>query len=152
MREITGNDLFFACSLIEQIGRMLREKRSTVVADLGKEVVDHLLDYADVFHCEPIAKVAEEFIEEYDLKPGAFDNVAAARYRVPDVFTFGKVCSRLVEDVAEEGESFGDALRRVYTSWIIDHLSDYNSDFYYQPRDYLAACYAAGTVLDDDSD
>ena len=35
----------------------------------------------------------------------------------------------------------------IYHSWIDAHISDYNTDFYYQPRDYIAACYKAGEIL-----
>ena len=31
--------------------------------------------------------------------------------------------------------------------WIDEHISDYNTDFYYQPRDYIAACYEEGVIL-----
>jgi hypothetical protein len=42
-----------------------------------------------------------------------------------------------------------DTLHRVYTSWICDAISNYNSDFFYQSRDYLRECYLAGEVLSD---
>ena len=32
----------------------------------------------------------------------------------------------------------------VYTSWIDAAISNYNSDFYYQSRDYIATCYREG--------
>ena len=35
----------------------------------------------------------------------------------------------------------------VYHSWIDAVISDYNTDFYYQSRDYIAACYKEGEVL-----
>lgn len=36
--------------------------------------------------------------------------------------------------------------KEVYTSWIDDAISNYNSDFYYQSRDYLFACYQEGEI------
>ena len=41
-----------------------------------------------------------------------------------------------------------ETLMGVYSSWIDERLSDYNSAFYYQPRDYLAECCRRGIVLD----
>lgn len=41
-----------------------------------------------------------------------------------------------------------ETLLAVYTSWIDEKLSDYNSSFYYEPRDYIAECSRQGTVLD----
>lgn len=34
-----------------------------------------------------------------------------------------------------------ETLVEVYESWIDDRLSDYNSIFYFQPRDYIAQSY-----------
>ena len=56
---------------------------------------------------------------------------------------------RLIEDVTGEGEDdehLIDHLMEVYTSWIDDAISNYTSDFYYQSRDYLFACYQEGEI------
>ncbi len=139
--------LFFTCSLIEQLGRMLHAKRGDVAGVLGETGVRMIYDHADVFHCEPIAKVADDFIERFDLKTFDYDNVAQARYTVPAVWTMGKVYARLVEDVSGE-DNVVETLLEVYGSWIDERLCDYNSAFYYQSRDYLAECYRQGAVLD----
>ncbi len=139
--------LFFTCSLIEQLGRMLHAKRGDVAGALGETGVRTIYDHADVFHCEPIAKVADDFIERFDLKTFDYDNVGQARYAVPDVWTMGKVYARLVEDVSGE-DNVVETLLEVYGSWIDERLCDYNSAFYYQSRDYLAECYRQGAVLD----
>jgi hypothetical protein len=34
----------------------------------------------------------------------------------------------------------------VYLSWIDAALSNYNTDFYYQPRDYIYECYKEGKI------
>ena len=36
----------------------------------------------------------------------------------------------------------------VFTSWIDGAISNFNSDFYYQSRDYIAACYREGEICD----
>ena len=139
--------LFFTCSLIEQLGRTLHARRGDIVKSLGEVGVRTIYDHADVLHCEPIAKVAEEAAGRFGLNAGAYDNVSEARYAVPDVWTMGKVYARLVEDVSGAGEAV-KTLLEVYGSWIDERLCDYNAAFYYQPRDYLAECYRQGTVLD----
>lgn len=142
-----NSELFFTCTLIEQLGRSLRRKRGDIVADLGETGMRTIYDHADVLHCEPIAKVAEDAAMEFGLDEGYFDNVEKARYIVPDVWTVGKIYARLVEDVAGDGDVV-KKLMEVYTSWIDERICDYNSAFYYQPRDYLAECYRQGAVLD----
>ena len=98
-----------------------------------------IYEHADVLHCEPIEKVADDAIGEFGLTAGDYDNVGEARYAVPDVWTMGKVYARLIEDVSGQ-EDVVETLLAVYTSWIDERLSDYNAAFYYQPRDYLAEC------------
>ncbi len=139
--------LFFTCSLIEQIGRMLHAKRGNVAAALGERGVRAIYDYADVLHCDPIEKAADDAITEFSLPGGTYDNISSARYLVPDVWTIGKVYARLIEDVSGE-DNVLETLMDVYTSWIDEKLSDYNSSFYYESRDYIAECYRQGTVLD----
>lgn len=141
-----NSDLYFTCSLIEQIGRTLHTKRGDVVTGLGEEGVRGIYKSADVLHCEPIAKIAEESIDIYSLTGADFDNVASSRYSVPSVWTMGKVYARLIEDVSEE-DNVVETLINVYRSWIDDELSNYNSAFYFQPRDYVAECYRQGCVL-----
>ena len=139
--------LFFICSLIEQLGRDLHRKRSDVVSSLGSKAVGILLKNADVFHCEAIEKVADDVIGEFRLERGSFDNVSQARYAVPDVWTMGKVYARLIEDASGE-DDVEQTLMCVYGSWIDEKLSDYNSSFYYEPRDYIAECFRQGMVID----
>ena len=138
--------LFYTCSLIEFIGRRQKLKRSELVQFLGEKAVKRIYRYADVFHCEPIEKVAAEFMEESGITKGDFDNVKECRYSVPDYWDIGEVYERLIEDSYAD-EQIVDGIWEVYHSWIDAHISDYNTDFYYQPRDYIAACYKEGVVL-----
>ena len=141
-----NNHLFFTCSLIEYIGRRVKRTRKEVADYLGKDRLARIYEYADVFHCEPIEKVAAEFMEESGITKGDFDNVKECRYSVPDYWDIGEVYERLIEDSYAD-EQIVDGIWEVYHSWIDAHISDYNTDFYYQPRDYIAACYKEGVVL-----
>lgn len=40
-----------------------------------------------------------------------------------------------------------EVLEEVYHSWISEEISRYNSDFFYQSREYIAECYRSGEVL-----
>lgn len=134
--------LFYTCSLIEFIGREQKLKRADVVKFLGAKTIAHIYAYADIFHCEPIAKTAADFIESHNIPQGTFDNVAACRYDVPDYWTIGEVYERLIEDICGDDENIIiEILLEVYLSWINDVISDYNTDFYYQSRDYIYECY-----------
>lgn len=141
-----NNNLFFTCSLIEYIGRTTQRIRREVADELGEKEIERIYEYADVFHCEPIEKVASEFIEECKIKKGSFDNVRECQYNIPDYWDIGEVYERLIEDNYSDDEIL-KGIWEVYHSWIDEKISDYNTDFYYQPRDYIAACYKKGEVL-----
>lgn len=141
-----SNDLFYVCSLIEYIGRERKLRRADVVADLGEETVRRIYRYADTFHCEQIEKVADDFISMCSLPTGDFDNVAKCRYAVPSYWDIGAVYARLIEDVADGADPIAK-LMEVYSSWMSDALSRFNTDLFYQSRGYIAECYRAGEIL-----
>ena len=142
-----NSDLFYTCSLIEYIGRERKLKRSQVVRAMGEKNIRRIYQYADVFHCEPIAKTADDFITDLDIPEGDFDNVSACRYTVPDYWTIGQVYERLIMDITGgDEEHVVDRLVEVYTSWIDSAISNYNTDFYYQSRDYIRVCYEEGQI------
>jgi hypothetical protein len=141
------NALFFTCSLIEFIGRRQKQKRSAVVEYLGKDTIRRIYRYADVFHCEPIENVADQFIQKCSIPEDSFDNVAKCRYEVPDYWTIGEVYERLIEDVSEYSDkTIEELIVEIYSSWLDDVISNYNTDFYYQSREYIRECYIEGTI------
>lgn len=145
--EIPGdNNLFYACSLIEFLGRATKNRRSDLIGMLGDDI-KRIYSHADVFHCEPIEKVADDFIGRNNITQGEYDNIGTARYEVPGYWDVGKVFERLIEDVSDEKDRV-DGIRKVYSSWLADRILNFNSDLYYQPRAYLAECYRAGEILD----
>ena len=133
-----NSSLFFVCSLIEQIGRTLHQQRGKVVSCLGIDRIRILLKNADILHCEPIAKVADDVVAEFGLQQGDYDNV----------WTIGKVYARLIEDISSD-TNVAETLVEVYESWIDARLSDYNSVFYFQSREYIAESYRSGAMLED---
>ena len=147
---MTNNNLFFLCSLIEFIGRQQKLTRNEVVSALGLKIIKHIYDFADILHCEPIAKVADEYIESCKLKTGIFDNIATCRYAVPSYWDIGRVYARLIQDVTDntlDKNKIIKTLEEVYGSWISNSISNYNSDFFYQSHDYIRECYFEGEVL-----
>ena len=140
------SSLFYACSLVEFMGRATKNRRSDLIAKLGKDI-NRIYSHADVFHCEPIEKVADDFIVRNGIQQGDYDNVGIARYEVPGYWDVGKVFERLIEDVSD-GEDKVESMKSVYSSWLADKILNFNSDLYYQPRAYLAECYRAGEIID----
>ena len=99
------NDLFFTCGLIDYIARKTKNTRVTVVNKLGEKRIGKILDLADVYHCDNIERVSEDFIEDACIEEGMFDNVAECRYAIPSYWDIGKVYKRLIKRVADEEEN-----------------------------------------------
>ena len=147
-----SNDLFFICSLIDYVARKTKNTRKDTVNGLGIENIKKIYDLADVYHCENIDKVAEEFIEKSALKAGVFDNVAACKYSVPTYWDIGKVYKRLILGVAKNRRENSDVigiLFEVYNSWITEYIDDYNSNMYYSNPDFIFQSYLEGKVLEE---
>lgn len=60
----SNSALFYTCSLIEFLGRSTKNSRTDILNYLGEADVERIYKYADVFHCEPIEKVADDFIQK----------------------------------------------------------------------------------------
>lgn len=140
-----NNALFFTCSLIEYISRNTKNHRSDVVLYLGDNL-KRIYNYADVFHCEPIEKVSDDFIQRAAIPNGSYDNISNCKYSVPDYWDIGEVFARLIEDCYEEKDVI-EGIKEVYQSWLTEKILNFNSDLYYQSRDYIAACFKEGMLL-----
>ena len=142
------NDLFYTCGLIEYIARKTKNIRSEVVKKLGKDRISKIYEFADVYHCENIDAVSDDFIEDASIIPGTFDNVADCGYAVPSHWDIGKVYKRLIKMVAAY-EKIGvvDALIEVYNSFISSKIDDYNSSVYYENPNYIFECYIEKEML-----
>lgn len=142
------NDLFFTCSLIDYIARKTKNTRATVVEKLGRDRLEKIYDLADVYHCDNIDRVSDDFIQEAGIPTGTFDNVAECRYAIPTHWDIGKVYKRLIKQVAaNEQIDVIDALIKVYRSFISPKIDDYNSSVYYENPSYIYECYRENKML-----
>lgn len=147
MTEKRKNDLFYVCSLIEYIARQTKNKRGVIVVALGKEGVVKQLYDAEVNHCLSFEQVSDEIIEQYSITKGDFDTITECKYTVPDFMDIGKLYSIMIEDCAEPGNEVNELIN-IFTSFISDKISDFQSDIYYQNPSYLECSYKAGYLLD----
>lgn len=142
------NDLFFTCGLIDYISRRTKNLRSDVVNRLGKDNISKIYNLADVYHCDNIDRVSDDFIEIANIEEGTFDNVANCGYAVPSHWDIGKVYKRLINMVAyDEKIDVIDALIAVYNSFISPKIDDYNSSFYYENPNFIFECYKEKKML-----
>jgi len=146
MADKNNDALCYTCRLIEYIGRKTKQERKNIVKMLGVNFLKEIYSSAK-YHVEPVEMAAEKIIFKYNIKEGTFDNVADCIYEIPDYQVMGEVYERLIEDVASN-DNIIEKLMEVYTSWMDRFLSDYNIAVYDQSREYIAACYREGTILE----
>jgi hypothetical protein len=139
------NDLFFVCSMIEKVSRESKQKQSYVINKIGKENINRLYRYADVFHCENPDKISYELIENNNIEIGTYDKILRCKYKIPTYWEIGEIYARLIINVNKE--DIIDTLFEVYNSWIEEIMDNYNSSFYYESPEYHLACYEDGKVL-----
>lgn len=147
MNEIEKNDVLYTCCLIEFIGRLTKNRRSDVVEKLGIAGIEYIYNNAQVLHCLTFEEVSAEIISKYQIENGSFDSVGDCKYNVPTFMSIGKDYSRLVEDVLKEN-NITKTIYEVFTSFISDEISNFNSSVFYSSREYLAESYKAGILLD----
>lgn len=145
--EKKSNDLFFVCSLIELIARKTKNRRCDIVNALGEEYLRKIYELADVYHCEDINNVADEFISKHRIKNGNFDNISNAKFNIPTHWDIGKVYKRLILSIAEEKSiDIISSLIEAYNSFVSSKIDDYNSSFYYDNPQNILLAFNEGTT------
>ena len=142
------DDLFYVCTIIEYVSRKTHNKSKDVVAKLSDKALAHQLKAASINHCLSFEQVCDEWIEEYGISEGTYDNVTTCRYEVPPVTAIGRVYQTLISEVASLYQSIVEAIKTIYSSFISDEISDFNSSVYYSNPDYIRCSFEAGKLLD----
>ena len=145
--EITTNDLYFVCYMIERLARRLHQKNRYVVNKIGREGLCHLLSVANVLHAENPLAVEDTWIRDYDLQTGTIDVMAVDKSLVDEIPTslqMVKVYQRLIKDTMLPEENYADGIIRVYNDAICDVLDNYNCSAYYEPSYVIARAYLEG--------
>ncbi len=145
--EITENDLYFLCYMIERVARKLHQRNRYVVNHISEEEWNRLISLASVLHCENPLKVESEWIEEYHLKKGGFDITDVDTDLVdtiPSETQMGKVYVRLIVSTLGRQEDYVEGLIRVYNDDICQTIDNYNCSAYYEPSYVITRAYYDG--------
>ena len=146
--QISTDDLYFVCYMIERIARQLKQPNKYVVNMIGHDELAKKLSLADVLHSVNPLQVEADWIEEYHLQKGDFDVTIVDKRlcpHIPSATQMGKVYKRLVLGTLQTGEDYADAMLRVYNNPICEVLDNYNSSAYYEPSPYITRSYYAGS-------
>ena len=147
MDEKRKDNIYYVCTMIEYVARITKNHRKNIVSFLTKNEVEYQLNAAEVNHCLSFEQVADEWIEQYGITEGEFDTVSSCRYNVPSVTAIGRVYQQLVLAVTKENE-VAQVIIDVFSSFISDEISNFDTSVYYSNPDYLRCCYEEGYLLD----
>lgn len=145
--DITENDLYYICFMIERTARQLHQHNRYVVNRIGADEWRYLISCACVLHCDNPDKVCAEWIDFYHLEPGDFDITVTDPWlevHVPFPTQMGRVYKRLILATMRPGEDYVDGLLRVYNDPICDTIDNYNCSAFYEPSYVIARAYNEG--------
>lgn len=139
--EITNDDLFFICYMIERVARKIKQPNYYVVNKIGKENLYHLLSTAQVLHSLNPLQVESDFINDYNLEIGNFDITNVDKNlcnTIPSATEIGNVYARLIDSISD---NYVDEISNVYNSEICKIIDNYNSSAYYEPSYVISRAY-----------
>ncbi len=146
MDEKRKDDIYYVCTMIEFVARATNNRRKDVVKRLSKKNIEHQLRVAEVNHCLSFQQVSDEWIEQYGISTGDFNTIKECKYTIPSVNSIGRVYQQLVLATAKVNEE-AQAIIDVFSSFISDEISNFNSNVYYSNPDYLKCSYEEGFLL-----
>jgi len=144
--QITFNDLYFVCYMIERVARAIKQRNRYVVERIGSKGLERELSIAETNHCLNPEQVISDWKEEYRLENGTTDVTRVdSRFTdtAPSATQMGKVYARLIETVSQ-GQDLVQTLQKVYASPICDVIDNYNSGAYYEPSYVQVRAYQNG--------
>lgn len=145
--EISKDDLYFVCYMIERVARLLKQPNKYVANCIGKRGLAEKLSTANVLHSANPESVAHDWMEQYAMEQGEFDVTKVDPELVttiPTALQMGKVYARLILATLLREEDWADAILRVYNNPICEIIDDYNGSAYYEPSYYIARAYHQG--------
>ena len=145
--QVTENDLYFVCYMIERVARRLHQHNRYVAESLGYDELYRQLSLSSVRHSENPLQVEQDWIDDYNLVQGNFDITHVRKdldINIPTATQMGKVYKRLILATLLPDEDWVKALLRVYSDKICSIIDDYNTSAYYQPTPVLVSAYNNG--------
>lgn len=145
--QITFNDLYFVCYMIEKTARQLKQPNLYVVKTMGKPALERQLSIAETNHCLNPQQVSEEWINEYHLTTGTYDVSAVnpnLTDKIPTALQMGKVYARLTASITTDDGNLAESILRVYASPICKYIDNYDTGAYYEPSYIQTRAYYNG--------
>ena len=147
--EQVKSDIMYVCALIEHVGRLTHNRNRDIAEMLNLEGIEWQLEHAQTSHCLTLDETAEEVIEEYKIPQGDFDSVGNCTNKVPLPIHVARTYKSLVVNIAENiDKPLAEIIYDVFTSFISDEISNFNTSTFYENPSYIYHSYLEGELLD----
>ncbi len=138
--QISKDDVYFVCYMIERIARHLKQPKKYVANAMGHDELAKKLSLADTLHSENPLAVEADWIDEYNLESGEYDVAKVDPelcQTIPTATQIGKVYKRLIIDTLQPSEDYANAILRVYNNPICEVIDNYNTSAYYPKSEVI---------------
>jgi len=147
--ERVKSDILYVCALIEHVGRLTHNRNHDVVKIIGIDGIAWQLEHAQTSHCLTFDETSEELIEEYKIPTGDFDSVGNCTGNAPLPIHVARTYKSLVVNIFENRDtSLVEIIYEVFTSFISDEISNFNTSTFYENPSYIYHSYLEGELLD----
>lgn len=140
-----SNDILYFCSLIEYTARKTNNHVRDIIQKMDINDIHVELNDAEVNHCASFEEISSELIEKFQITMGDFD-IKSNYTKIPSYIAIGSVYRNIIVAIADE-DSVEETIKEVLSSFLIDEISNYDSDVYYQNTSYLLESLFAGKLL-----
>ena len=124
-------------------------RNQTIAEIIGVDGIAWQLKHAQTSHCLTFDETSEELIEEYKISQGNFDSVGNCTGNVPFPIHVARTYKSLVVNIAENSEEpLAKIIYDVFTSFISDEISNFNTSTFYENPSYIYHSYIEGELLD----
>ena len=145
MRSKEYDNMFYLCWLVERFHRSTGIPHNDLVKKIGKHKLQHIYDYADVYHSENPDQVVGELAEELGLPvPPLFHELPEER-KTPPFSKIAKSAARVINDVVSD--DYVQGVYNYYSSFLPPILADTENNLYWSSKEYLVACYRENAIL-----
>ena len=150
MTDQEKENIYYVCALVEFVGRRTQNTNREIIKMVGKTELARQLEIADTSHCLSFEEVGDELIEACEITMGTFDSVRTCEYDVPSYISIGGVYSDLIIELIEKENNLNsvDVMYDVFTSFISDEISNFNTSTFYENPSFIYHSYLKGELVD----
>ena len=148
--EVIRLNVFFVCYIIEIIARQIHQRNKYVVNMMGEDEIAKKINDASFLHVNSSSRVANSWINEYNLKKGKFDITDVNSDSVdviPPPDQMAKLYTRLILMTLDDENDYVKSLIKVYNHPMCKKIDDYSCGIFTEPVSVIIRTYFNSSEL-----